>query len=181
MNQQFFIAPAFNQTERHNKNHNKFNEKTSNNVKYMYLFLYVWLTAQKEWRSFLVSLGWSLSEVVVISLKLEGTFVLQYFSPYYCYYVSPPKPNLIVLMGSGKLLGWILTWALIIIFFSFFFFEQDHFLSSIEEGIYWICIWIISLIYNPSQGSTCKERACHGNRVVINVNFRFYLYHKIQI
>ena len=150
MNQQFFIAPAFNQTERHNKNHNKFNEKTSNNVKYMYLFLYVWLTAQKEWRSFLVSLGWSLSEVVVISLKLEGTFVLQYFSPYYCYYVSPPKPNLIVLMGSGKLLGWILTWALIIIFFLFFFFEQDHFLSSVEEGIYWICIWIISLIYYPS-------------------------------
>ena len=119
MNQQFFAVPAFNQTERHNKNHNKFNEKTSNNVKYTYLFLHVWLTAQKEWRSFLVSLGWSLSEVVVISLKLDGTFVLQYFSPYYCYYVSPPKPNLIVLMGSGKLLGWILTWALIIIFFFF--------------------------------------------------------------
>ena len=134
MNQQFFIAPAFNQTERHNKNHNKFNEKTSNNVKYMYLFLYVWLTAQKEWRSFLVSLGWSLSEVVVISLKLEGTFVLQYFSPYYYYYVSPPKPNLIVLTGSGKLLGWILTWALIIIFFLFFFLSKIIFCLRLKKG-----------------------------------------------
>ena len=44
MNQQFLTAPAFNQTERHNK----INEKTSNNVKYTYLFLYVWLAAQKE-------------------------------------------------------------------------------------------------------------------------------------
>jgi len=95
---------------------------------------------------FLVSLRWSLSEVVVISLKLEGTFVLQYFCPYYCYYVGPPKPNSIVLTGSGKLLGWILTWALIIIFF----FEQEHFLSLVEEGIYWIRIRIISLIYNTS-------------------------------
>ena len=33
-------------------------------------------------------------------------------------------------------------------FLFFFFVEQNHFLSLAEEGLYWICIRIISLIYN---------------------------------
>jgi hypothetical protein len=41
---------------------------------------------------------------VVISLKLEGTFVLHYIG-LSCCYVGPPKPNLIVLMGFHYGLG----------------------------------------------------------------------------
>ena len=48
MNQQFLTAPAFNQTERHNKNHNEINEKTPKttlNIRTLFCMYNVWLAA----------------------------------------------------------------------------------------------------------------------------------------
>ena len=47
----------------------------------------------------------------------------------------------------------------------------------VELGANWIQTSIVI-----SQGSMCKARASHGKKkVVIRINFRFYLYHKIKI